>query len=253
MQADSVSALAVAMLPHARGARPAGEPGRAAQALLAGWNGDMAANSGAALAYAGWYRELTRLVYSDDLGDMFDETWDQRAAFMIAVMRDEGGLARWCDDIRTAAKETCAELAGRAFDLAAADLERRYGKPSSWSWGRAHVAAGDHRPFGFFPVIQRWFNVSPPTPGDAYAINVGHYFIRDEARPYANRHAASLRVLFDFADLEASRYMHSTGQSGNVLSPWYSSLADRWARVEYITIPTKLEAIRASHTRRLVP
>ena len=67
------------------------------------------------------------------------------------------------------------------------------------------------------------------------------------------RHAASLRVLFDFADLERSLYMHSTGQSGNVLSPWYSSFAERWAKVEYITIPTRREAIAAAHTLRLTP
>jgi len=253
MQADSVSRLAVEMLPVALAAQPGDADGRAMQALLRDWNGEMATGSAAALAYAGWYRELTRLVYEDELGELFPEMWDQRAAFMIGVMKGEGGLARWCDNTKTPAVETCVQLAGRAFELAAADLDHRYGKPSTWSWGRAHLAASDHRPFGFFPGVQRLFNVSAPTPGDAYAVNVGHYFIRDAARPFHNRHAASLRVLFDFADLEASRYMHSTGQSGNVLSPWYANLAERWARVEYITIPTKRESIRAAHTRRLVP
>jgi penicillin G amidase len=253
LQADSVSRLAVEVLPFALAAHPGNADGRELQAMLRGWNGDMAVDSPAALAYAAWYRELTRLVYADELGELFPESWDQRAAFMIAVLRGEGGLARWCDDITTAGVETCDQLSGRALELAAAELRERYGDPKTWSWGRAHQAAGDHRPFGFFPVLPRWFNVSPPTPGDAYAVNVGHYFIRDAARPFHNRHAASLRVLFDFADLDTSRYMHSTGQSGNVFSPWYSNLAQRWARVEYITIPTKRDALRAAYTRRLLP
>lgn len=253
LQADSVSKLAVEVLPFALAAQPANADGRELQAMLREWRGDMATDSPAALAYAAWYRELTRLVYADELGELFHESWDQRAAFMIAVLRDESGLARWCDNTYTAAVETCAELSGRALELGAAELRKRYGDPKTWSWGRAHVAAGDHRPFGFFPLLPRWFNVSPPTPGDAYAINVGHYFIRDAARPFHNRHAASLRVLFDFADLETSRYMHSTGQSGNVFSPWYSNLAGRWARVEYITIPTKREVVKVQATRKILP
>jgi penicillin amidase len=84
-------------------------------------------------------------------------------------------------------------------------------------------------------------------------VNVGHVFIRDEARPFANRHAPSLRAVYDLADLERSRFMHSTGQSGNVMSPWYSSFAERWARVEYVTIPTRRDAIAAAHRLVLNP
>ena len=60
-------------------------------------------------------------------------------------------------------------------------------------------------------------------------------------------------MLFDFADLETSRYMHSTGQSGNVFSPWYSNLAGRWARVEYITIPTRRDAVKVQASRKILP
>ena len=62
-----------------------------------------------------------------------------------------------------------------------------------------------------------------------------------------------MRAIYDLADLERSLFMHSTGQSGNVFSPWYASFAERWARVEYITIPTKRESITAAHTLTLRP
>ena len=54
--------------------------------------------------------------------------------------------------------ETCADMAARAFDRAAADLAKRYGSRSHWRWGEAHIAAGDHRPFGFFPVLSPIFS-----------------------------------------------------------------------------------------------
>jgi penicillin amidase len=253
MQADSVSRLARELLPVALAAKPDKDAGRRVQALLRDWKGDMAADSPAALAFAAWYRELTRLVYADDLGDLFRESWELRAPFMIPVMKGEGSLAHWCDDVRTPATETCAGQAAMAFDLAATDLEARFGAADTWRWGTAHPAASDHRPFGFVPYLARFFNVAPPTPGDTYTVNVGHYFIRDEARPFANRHAASLRAIYDLADLDRSVFMHSTGQSGNVLSPWYSSFAQRWARVEYITIPTRRDSITPAHTLLLKP
>jgi penicillin amidase len=253
MQADDLSRLARELLPIALAAKPANGAGRRAQALLQGWKGNMAVDSAAALVFAAWYRELTRLVYADELDDLFKEGWDMRAAFMISVMKGERGQERWCDDVRTPAKETCATQAARAFELAAKDLEERYGAIGGWRWGPAHTAASDHRPFGFVPYLARFFNVAPPTAGDTYSVNVGHFFIRDEARPFANRHAPSLRAIYDFADLDRSLYMHSTGQSGNVLSPWYASFAERWARVEYITIPARREAIVAAHTLTLRP
>jgi penicillin amidase len=253
MQADSVSRLARELLPAALAAKPGTEAGRSAQAMLRGWKGEMATGLAAPLVFAAWYRELTRLVYADELGELFNEAWEIRAAFMISVMKAERGYERWCDDVRTPARETCAMLAARAFDLAAANLEERYGGSQAWRWGRAHPAAGDHRPFGFVPMLARFFNVSPETAGDAYSINVGAYTMRDEQRPFANRHAPSMRAIYDLADLERSRFMHSTGQSGNVLSPWYASFAERWARVEYITIPTRRESIAAAHRLVLKP
>jgi len=49
--------------------------------------------------------------------------------------------------------------------------------------------------------------------------------------------------------------MHTTGQSGNPLSPYYRSFADRWANVDYIEIATKREVIGKAPlgTWRLMP
>ena len=62
-----------------------------------------------------------------------------------------------------------------------------------------------------------------------------------------------MRAIYDLADLDRSLYIHSTGQSGNVLSPWYASFAERWAKVEYIRIPARREAIEVAHRLLLKP
>jgi penicillin amidase len=248
MQADVQSPGAKELLAIALAAKPTSDAGREAQAMLKGWDGNMTTDSAAPLVFSSWYRELTWAVYADELGPLFNDMWEQRLQFMTSVMKGERGLDRWCDNVATTAvKETCAERAGYAFNRAAEDLHKRYGEPSEWRWGHAHAAASDHRIFGAVPVIGRFFNVTPETPGDSNTVDVGHYFIRDEDRPFNNRHAASFRALYDLADLERSRFMQSTGQSGNILSPWYSNMAERWAHVEYVTIPTRREAIVAEH------
>jgi penicillin amidase len=253
IQGDALSAMAREMLPVATSAKPGTDEGRAARSLLLEWNGVMDVDAAAPLVFSAWYRELTRLVYADELGALFRDSWESRGTFMLAVMKGEPGYERWCDDVSTKEKESCAHLAGRAFDLAAIDLARRYGERSTWRWGRAHFAASDHRPFGFFPVVKGLFNIAPETPGDGFTVNVGQFFIRDEERPFANRHAASLRAIYDLANLDNSLYMQSTGQSGNRLSPWYDSFAERWAKVEYVTIPARRESITAAHTLVLKP
>ena len=48
--------------------------------------------------------------------------------------------------------------------------------------------------------------------------------MNDDAEPFANRHAASLRAIYDLSDLEKSLYIHSGGQSGNPLSEHYKAL-----------------------------
>jgi penicillin amidase len=251
IQADVLSRLARDLLPVARAALPETPPGRAARDAIATWDGRMDAKLRAPLVFAEWYRELTRLVYADELGPLFKDFWDLRGTFMIGVMQERDGLARWCDDITSARRETCAEMSARAFDLAAADLERRYA--ANATWGDAHPAAGDHRPLGFMPWIGRYFNVEPPTPGDAYTVDVGSYVIRDELRPFANTHGPSLRAIYDLADPERSRFIQSTGQSGNVFSPWYRSFAERWAKVQSFEIPTRREAIVGPRMLTLAP
>ena len=78
-----------------------------------------------------------------------------------------------------------------------------------------------------------------PTGGDTFTINVGQYWANDEKLPFTNRHAASLRTLFDLADLEKSQFIYQTGQSGLVFSNRYRDMSDSWAKVEYRSLQMK--------------
>lgn len=240
IQADTVSLQVREILPLLLKTKtPRGD---AQQVLrqLGRWDANMAIEGAEPLIVSAWLRELGRLIYADELGELFDGAWEHRATFMYNVLADINGQGRWCDDINTPAKETCADLLPKALNLALADLARRYGNErNNWRWGEAHFALSEHRPFGRQPQLAKLFDIRLPSPGDTYTINVGRNVLADAAAPFANRHAASLRAIYDLADMDKSVYIHSTGQSGNLISPLYANFAERWSRSEYIPMSMK--------------
>lgn len=74
----------------------------------------------------------------------------------------------------------------------------------------------------------------------------------DEAEPFANRHAASLRAITDLSDVQSSLFIHSGGQSGNPLSSQYRNFTDAWARGEYVAMTTDRARLEANGVQRLL-
>ncbi len=256
IQADVTSLAMRELLPKLLAARPRSEPARKALEQLAKWDGAMAPERAEPLIAWAWWRELARAVYADELGDAFPQNWSARVRFMSGVLSGDAKKARWCDDVRTPAVETCEELLAVSLDAALADLRLRFGEDSSrWHWGDAHRALHVHRPFGRQPLLARLFDISVGSPGDPYTVNVGRNNMNDEDNPFANRHAASLRAIYDLSDLEKSLFIHSGGQSGNVLSAHYKSFAGAWAKNEYIPMHARRDTLdREPHeVLRLVP
>ena len=127
---------------------------------------------------------------------------------------------------RPRAVETCAALAGRALELALADLAARFGAdPAGWRWGAAHPARMAHAVLGEQPLLAWLFDIDDR---DRRRRHHGRRRPLLAARRAASRsrarHAASFRGLYDLADLARSRFVAATGQSGNPLSPHYRDL-----------------------------
>jgi penicillin amidase len=210
---------------------------------LAAWDAGMRADQAEPLIFTAWVRETVRAVYQDDLGTAFSRYFDTRAQALARLLEGRAKSRDWCDDRRTPARETCDAIIARALGDALADLARRYGADAArWRWGPAHFARNEHQALGPIPGLGWLFNIDVPSPGGSYTLDRGKTEFAEEP-PYANRMGTSLRAIYDFADLERSLFMHATGQSGNPFSPFYRSLAERWARVEYFEIPTQREAV----------
>lgn len=245
MHADAKSLAAAGLLPLLlQGAQASSSHPLAAAALaeLRGFDGTMAADRAAPLLWWAWSRRFAEAVYADDFGAELWERSGRARSFRDAFdgLLAGGAASAWCDDRRTPAVETCAEMSALAFGRALDELRARHGDDvAAWRWGRAHEMRGEHRPFSRVPLLARWFEQRVATAGDTFTVNASRVVLREAAAGgdlYWTDHGPSLRAIYDLADAARSRFMHSTGQSGIVFSPWYGDFAAPWAQVRYVPL-----------------
>jgi len=242
IQLDVVSVLTRDLLPIlTAAAKPTDDRGKAVLAAMKDWNSEMTSERPEPLIFSAWYRELSRAIAKDEMGDSFERNWKMRPVFISNVLNNVDGSAAWC--AQNGDKTTCADLIAKSFDTALAGLTKTYGDDwRSWRWGTAHTWVGKHRPFHEIAQLAGFFDIVHPAPGDTVTVNVARTNIKDEDAPYVSNHAASLRAIYDLADLNKSIFVHSTGQSGHVLSAHYSDLSNRWAVGRYVPMHHKAES-----------
>ena len=249
IQADQLSMATLKLLPFLTTAldKSTHTLAAASKTALKGFDGVMRAESAAPLIFAAWADELTRGVIGGKLGEAPFKSLFGKRDFRLAI---EGIMERndsdWCG------VASCMGQSNAALDRALTRLQNDYGADvAQWTWGMAHNARSVHKPFGNVPLLARFFDVRVPTGGDTFTVNVGQYWANDEKLPFANRHAASMRTLFDLADLEKSQFIYQTGQSGLVFSSRYRDMSEQWAKVEYR--PLQMNPTGMAHQLRLAP
>jgi penicillin amidase len=232
MQEDNVSPDTADTLPLMLAIEPRNFRQAAAIDMLRAWNRRMLADRPEPLLYSAWLRELHRALYADELGeDLFREVSGQSVAFLVKALREN---SPWCDDTRTREVETCADIIARSLDTALDQLIARYGTSMErWRWGDAHPAVHRHVLLDALPLVRNAASVRFPADGGPHTLNRAAYNPRD---PFSAVHGATLRAIYDFEDLDNSRFAIPLGQSGNVLSPWYRNFVDGWRRFDYVRI-----------------
>lgn len=209
IQMDQVSYQARELLPLLLDTVPKDASSRDALRLLSAWDGSFAADSVPASIYAAWYAALSAMP-QDELRE--SSPGNVRSRFLINAL--------------SSSSETCADFKAASLAKAVATLQRKLGPdPTTWRWGRLHVARSPHGVFDRVPLLHRFFSLEVGRGGDASTVNVGAYQ-RDGS--FAMTAGASYRQVLDFSDLTKSRYVITTGQSGNVFDSRYRDQLPLW-------------------------
>lgn len=253
IQGDRISVMAADLLPLLLAAPVKGERARRAVRLLRGWDREMDRNRPEPLIFMAWVREINRALYADELGELFPLYLGVRPKVVGHMLTKD---TSWCDDVRTPAKETCNQRIATALDRALSDLRKRYGaEPADLRWGKAHYADFRHPVLNYVPVVKYFANLSIPSNGGRFTVNKASPRFGDSKAPFAQRAGPGFRAIYDLANLDRTRFVIATGQSGNPLSRHYGDFVERWRDIRYVRIAgTRAELRRkASGVLMLTP
>ena len=133
-------------------------------------------------------------------------------------------------------------------------LTKRLGPEiKDWTWGKIHTIEYNH-PLGKVWPLNLIFNIGPfPAPGVKESINsVGSTYSDDR---FQVRSGPSTRRIITFHDIDQSKAILPTGNSGNVLSEHYDDQAELFLKNGYRTIPFTKKAVdmAARYNMSLIP
>ncbi len=214
---------------------PAGGDAASALDLMRGWDLRMDHDRPEPLIYAAWLRQLTRTLFADDLGELFDRYWAIRPTTLVRTLTRSPS---WCDDRRTPERvESCRDALSSSLQATLDELVNQQGKDMRrWRWGAAHAAYFRHPVWNSSPVLARLFGSRLETSGGDFTVNVGTSDIADADTPFAHIHGADFRAVYDLSNLADSRFVIAFGQSGNPLSAHYGDLTEDWRDGRYVKL-----------------
>jgi len=100
--------------------------------------------------------------------------------------------------------------------------------------------------FDTVPLLRDVASVRFPSDGSAETLNRATPSYRGP-RPFEAVHGAGYRAVYDFSDLDNSRFAIPLGQSGNMLSRWSHSFVESWKALRYVEIAgTRAELARSA-------
>lgn len=247
VQQDVLSLGAKALLAHAVRASPSHALGAQVMQMLRGFDGQMRQDSAAAAVFNVWADDLTQLLIKPKVGE-------QRFMSLYGKRHFRAGLQNLLDkpDAFWCPNASCDALISQAMDAAITRMVQWQGDtPANWRWGTLHPALSGHRPFAKVAGLSKVFSLSQPSAGDLFTVNVGQYWANESDRPFANRHAASYRGIYDLSREGTDLFIYQTGQSGHMLSGRSRDMASEWASGRYR--PLQFEPAQTRYTLTLSP
>ena len=265
IQNDIRSDFAAQLVPHLLAAFNSSDPANARQAealeILRQWEFGMLADESAPAIFGAWLMALTDALYSDELesvGSGLKHGFLQSPATvrqnLLRIVRN--GQSPWFDNMVTQEIEDKDTIIRQALAAAVSDLTRRLGGDiSSWKWSSLHTVTYVHRlsqdeKYGRF--LQWWLNldIGPfGISGSPTTANAQAYKLYD---PFTITNGPSYRALFDMADLDRSKIILPTGQSGNPMDWHYRDQVPLYNSGSYRNVAFSDEAVERATVSTLV-
>jgi penicillin amidase len=216
---------------------------------------------------------VERAIFDDDLGPMAANyvglDWaNDLAATLIGT--PDGRASAWWGDRKSGTGADAAKVTAMALDTAGSWLRRDLGDPAGWAWGRIHKIQFKERTLGsaglgpldwYFDTDAYPVNGANGAPDNtSYSLSVAYPDPVDGSGPAATTLGGvfnvtlgpSMRAIYDMGNLDGSRIITTTGQSGVPFSAHNTDFVAKWLANETVPLPFSASAIAKSTTATLI-
>lgn len=228
-----------------------------AKELLRTWDytqpiGNSPTSAAAAFFNAVW-SNILQLTFDSELGNNKADggsQWMQAVTVLLTKPHDSW----WDNKLTPGVIESRDEILREAMVGARLDLTIKLGKtPVTWQWGRLHqltltspILGGNNEP----ALIAAIFNRGPwQMPGGSAIVNANSW---DASKGYQVNIAPSMRMIVNLGDLDASRWVNQTGNSGHPYDAHYVDQTDAWAKNQTYPWPSSAQAVLAAGGDQLI-
>lgn len=225
--------------------------------LLKNWDFTEPASSGAAAYYNAVWSEVLKLTFENKFprnASLSSLEFDGGDRWFDVVQNLVGQPdSPWWDNPKTLAKETRDTILTEALEQARLDLTSQMGKDvSTWTWGRIHTLAPNDGTLGASGsgAVQWLLN------GPAEQLSGGTSLVDATSwdlsgGDFSVTMAPSMRMIVNLGNLDASRWIDQTGESGHVDDANYLDQSPLWAAGQ--TLPWAFDpgAVKAATTATL--
>ncbi len=259
-QLDTRNPMAPVLVPYLLDVRVPRGYYAAGQRLLRSWDFTQPAGSAAAAYYNVVWSDVLAATFHDELPkDQWPDGGDRWMAAMTRLLRHPDDP--WWDDVTTPERETRDDILRAAMTRARDDLTQLESRsPDGWSWGAIHELDLHNQTLGESGIgpVERLLNRGgwEVGGGDALVDAAGWDASSDDfRRRFVVTWAPSMRMVVDLADLDGSRWVNLTGESGHAFDSHYTDQTDLWARGDTLAWPFSKAAVDAAteHTLTLRP
>ncbi len=247
IQNDNFSYLAKTYVPYLANLQTADPRLQDALTTLRDWDGQEQRDSHAATIFALFYVHLYPAILADEIGE---ENVDRirNNIFLHAIAHD--AASPWWDNVNTPEQESREAILLQALTEALDWLDENKG--GAVAWGELHTATFVSSPLGDSGIadIEALVNRGPfAADGGRSIVNAASW---SPGNPAAITGHASMRMIIDFSDFDASRAVIPTGQSGHPGHPWYESEIELWLNGQYHPLWWSRAAVEANAVDQMV-
>ena len=197
---------------------------------------EMNIESTGAAAWAVFYKTLAEqtfeeLVVFDNAGNEISlqpGNSDSTSEIFRTLLKDPNHIM-W-DDVNTSGKENLTDILERTLSISDKTIVEIFDSSDSddWEWGKIHTITYPTNLLGEagIPILTGLVNIGPvETSGSNFAINSTDWGFGDD---FTIGSYPSMRMVVDLSNLDNSRTVLPSGQSGHVMSKYYDDQVHNW-------------------------